>query len=149
MRILLNFGSEALFIRWPYWRYNVSGVLHDVRNVFKRCNWPCKHCSSSPRVFIMAHSYLLLYLNWRNLRFFPKYLLKAWNLWFWVVFGTQNSRRTQLQTLVENFLEVETPQHEYSEVSTGHKLSNAPTLMSIRRLERSQTILVQKVFFNS
>ena len=60
-----------------------------------------------------------------------------------MVFGTQNFLRTQLQTLAENFLEVERPYIGYAAVSSDHELSNALTLMSIRQLESCQTTFVK------
>ena len=67
------------------------------------------------------------------LELFPQTSWGAQNPWFWALFETPKIASTQLQTTVENFLEVTWPCYRYSGLTSGYNLSNALTLVFIRR----------------
>ena len=66
------------------------------------------------------------------------------NACFEPLLGSLTLPLAQLQDSVENFLLVVWTCYRYGKVFSGNKLSNAPTLVIVRRLHRSPTSLVQK-----
>ena len=71
---------------------------------------------------------------------------------FWIlssIFGTYRFSIAQLQAPTEHVLDVELPCSIYSKITSGHNLSNAHTFVIIRRILRSQTILVQSWILTS
>ena len=77
------------------------------------------------------------------LELFPQTSWGAQNPWFWALFETPKIASTQLQTTVENFLEVTWPCYRYSGLTSGYNLSNAVTLVIIRCLHHPLRNLVQ------
>ena len=89
-------------------------------------------CTKARNVLIFHTDYLRLSDRLKNPCFKP-------------LFETLKLSLAQLQVPVENFLLVVWPCYRYVKVSSGNKLSNAHTLVIIRQLERSQTVLVRNV----
>ena len=111
-----------------------EGLTYPVTNVV---------CSYEPQIRYISTPIEVLHTL--VLEFFPQTSWGAQNPWFWALFETPKIASTQLQTPVENFLEVTWPCHRYSGSTTGYKLSNALTLVRIRHKQHCSTTLVQKV----
>ena len=120
-----------------------------MKKAFIRFHLPSKDLNSSSKAISIANNKQKVCTKARNVLIFhtvyhrPSERLQ--NACFEPLFESLTFSLAQLQESVENFLLVVWPCYGYEKVSSGNKLSNAHTLVIIRRLERSQTILVQKV----
>ena len=77
------------------------------------------------------------------MKLFPHTLWGTQIPWFWALFEPPKIAHTQLQAPAINFLEVVWSWNRYAESTIGYKLSNAPSLVIKRCLDRSLRIFVQ------
>ena len=126
-----------------------STVVVNIQNAFIRFHLHSKYLTLSPSAVSVASNKQKACTKARNVLIFhtvyhrPSERLK--NACFEPLFESLKFSLAQLQESVENFLLVVWPCYGYEKVSSSNKLSNAHTLVIIRRLERSQTIFVKKV----
>ena len=118
-----------------------------MKKGFMKFYLPSKDLNSSSKAISIANNKQKVCTEVRNVLVFhtvyhrPSERLK--DACFEPLFESLKFSLAQLQESVENFLLVVWPCYRYEKVSSGTKLSNAPTLVIIRQLERSPTILVK------
>ena len=121
----------------------------NIQYAFTRFRLPSKYLTLSPSAVSVASNKQKVCTKARNVLIFhtdylrPSERLK--NPCFRSHFENKKFCLFHLREPVENFLLVVRPCYRYVKVSSDNKLSNAPTLMIIRRLQRSVTLLVQNV----